>query len=200
MPTIKTIVNEPPRLCGERRSGALYLTSDGPSSPCHKMPIPMVACPVCGGGIHPTRVLTRITPRQLWEPVPCNFGLTYCFTCPAGNPPEKAGLLWVGIKYYPTPADWAREAVAQGVSRRIGQLPKGLKLGETWIYVGHRHAIVLHTAEGEQFQAAIFHAFQPSRIEYIVKDEDTEEQLTALEKRGVTLVRLVREESVHERS
>lgn len=39
---------------------------------------------------------------------------------------------------------------------------------------------------------AIFHAFKPDRIEYIVKGSETEDELDELERRGLTLVKLER--------
>jgi hypothetical protein len=40
----------------------------------------------------------------------------------------------------------------------------------------------------------IFHLFKPQRIEYVVKQSDSEKKLEALAKRGITLVRVEYEE------
>ncbi len=50
-------------------------------------------------------------------------------------------MLWIGGQFYPTPADFNREANSVGVSRRITATPKDLVVGETWVYLAHREAI-----------------------------------------------------------
>jgi len=108
-----------------------------------------------------------------------------------------AGLLWVGEKFYSTPDDFSKEATHMGISRRISMIPKGFKLGETWIALAHRRAIPtipLEKNETPGWKPGIFHIFKPSRIEYVVKDGDDEEKLEKLEKRGFTLVKVEREQ------
>lgn len=82
-----------------------------------------------------------------------------------------------------------------------------IKVGETLVLVAHPayrkvacQTLTNHPdntckeCDGSGFknQAAIFHAFIPTRIEYIVKGTETDEKLERLEKRGVTLIKLVR--------
>ena len=190
--SITTIVNEPLRGCGYRKPGGLYLTSSGPFAPCGQLPIPLVHCRACGGGIKPARGFTWIAPRQLFGWDALNCGLAHCSGCPVGQPPEEAGLLWIGEKFYPSPADWTQEAFLQGVSRRITQIPRKLVVGETFIFVAHRKACTTTDTEGTRPTPGIFHAFRPQRIEYILTGEETEDQLAQLEKRGLTLIRLIR--------
>jgi hypothetical protein len=119
-----------------------------------------------------------------------------CGDCPIADAMiQKAGLIWIGEKFYPTPLSFAREARDMGLSRRITAIPRDFKLGETWVCLAHRKTIPVlpvPTEGGEvQFKPGIFHVFQPSRIEYCVKEGDTEEKLEAKEKRGITLVRVV---------
>jgi hypothetical protein len=143
-----------------------------------------------------------------------------CITsrCILDEPPEKMGLLWTGEKYYATPADFLKEGAAQGFSRRISMIPKDFVLGETWVCFAHRKAIKCAECNGmgmfyretgdpsleevSEFECeachgagskpGIFFMFKPQRIEYIVKDDDNEETLERKEKRGFTLVKLVR--------
>ena len=104
------------------------------------------------------------------------------------------------------------ETHTQGVSRRIGALPRDFVLGETWVLVAHRRAIpapvcgepfdlvgsLCQRADGHpgahhderEYQAGIFHAFQPSAVEYIVKGDETGEELAALRARGITPVKV----------
>jgi len=108
------------------------------------------------------------------------------------TPPDKAGLLWIGEKFYPTPDDWLKEANELGVSRRIAMIPKGFVVGSTWVFAAHRKTFP-DPRDPEKWTAGVFHVFRPARLEYIVKGNETEEELTSLEKRGCTLVRVIRD-------
>lgn len=61
-----------------------------------------------------------------------------------------------------------------------------------------REAVARAPVAGEKpkFDPAIFHAFKPSRIEYVVTDLESVEELDAMEKRGLTLVRVTRIEPI----
>lgn len=144
-----------------------------------------------------------------------------CSACPfSGLKEERVGLLWVGGKFYETAEEFTREAVRMGISRRISQIPKELVVGQTWIWLAHRKVMpAVHDEICPEFEAnkhnllmlaslpkdvvptctceaemtpGIFHAFVPTRIEYVVKGDETEEDLDALEKRGLTLVKVER--------
>ena len=47
-------------------------------------------------------------------------------------------------------------------------------------------------AAGQVPRAAIFHAFRPTAVEYIVKGSESPAELDRLEKRGLTLVKVER--------
>jgi len=79
------------------------------------------------------------------------------------------------------------EANEMGISRRIAAVPHGFKVGETWILLAHKEAIA-----GEH--PGIFTAFVPQAIEYIIKGTETDEDLEAIEKRGITLVRIQKQQ------
>lgn len=126
---------------------------------------------------------------------------TGCGNCPIADAKiQEAGLLWVGEKFYPSPLSFHDEATRMGISRRITALPKRFKLGETWVALAHRKA--MHERVMEQtglgletevikYHPGIFHVFQPARIEYVVRDDDTEDKLNKLEERGFSLVKVV---------
>jgi hypothetical protein len=109
--------------------------------------------------------------------------------------------LWVGEKYYS--ADSFRlEARQRGISKRIKTVPNGFKVGETWILLAHINAIKKNSpvvVDGKEIGSAphlfpgIFHAFKPSRIEYIVTGLESEAELDNLEKRGLTLINVIRD-------
>lgn len=211
MATVVTILNEAKRGCGFRREGGLYLRADGPGFPCGKFPIILDICPTCGQGIKFARSWTWFDPSKLTEPGECGDSCAGA-GCPMFEPPTKAGLIWIGEKHYKTPADWLKEAHEQGVSRRLKFLPHGFKIGEHWVFTAHKkvreavcHECGVLTDEdshdkdcaackgtGKVWKAGIFHAFKPSRVEYIVTGKETEEELDKLEARGFTLIKLVR--------
>jgi hypothetical protein len=212
---------EAKRGCGYRSGGGTYIVTDkGVHAPCGKLPFILERCPTCSGGIKFCRSWTWINPAALFAargcaPDPVPFDPTAgCRACPLKDPPEQAGLLWIGEKFYPTPADWMKEADRMGVSRRLPAVPNGFVLGETWVLVAHKKAVELpcdacrerqrtalnpaelqHLCEackgkGVIHRPAIFHAFKPQRIEYVVKGDETEEELERIVKRGIELVRV----------
>lgn len=172
------------RGCGFRKPGGLYLVCDGPSAPCGKLPIPLEICPTCSGGIHFCRGWTWVNGTALAAQNTCVMG--ECPACPLGGPIGRCGLLWIGEKFYKTPSDWTHEAFEQGVSRRLATVPHGFEIGKTWVLVAHKKCI--QNSDGS-YTPGIFHAFRPTAIEYVVLGTETETELEALVKRGITPVR-----------
>ncbi len=222
MPTIQTRYDRK-RGCGWRKPGGIYLVSSGLAAPCGALPIPLCRCPTCGNGIKATRGWTWIDAGALLSPAvalcdgppalnPDRFGQQpTCIRCPMSRISGRHGLLWVGGQFYKTPEDFTREAMNQGVSRRISQLPKDLKLGETWVFIAHREAIEIGRVLCERgepgatplmdgkydrpvYGPAVFHAFKPTAVEYVVNGSESDEEVARLEKRGLTLVRIERVE------
>lgn len=175
---IRTII-EKKRGCGYRKPGGLYLIGGGAFHTCGILPIALTVCPCCQTGIKPARGFTWTTP-DLWKKEECPD--TNCKKCSPffDKTIEKVGLMWVGEKFYPTGSDFTRESMQMGVSKRIAQIPKDLEIGKTWVLLAHRKP-----------EAHIFGAFIPQRIEYVVRDTDTPETIEAMEKRGVTCVRVI---------
>jgi len=66
MATVHTITNEAARGCGFRKEGGMYLISNGLSSDCGALPVPLTVCPCCGGGVKFSRAFTRIDTRELF--------------------------------------------------------------------------------------------------------------------------------------
>ena len=196
------ISEEGPRGCGFRKEGGLYLRVDGIGAPCGRMPFRLSVCPCCGEGIKPARGWTWIDVDQLVADLPpCeNQGdRVYCTACPLnGLLDRKAGLLWIGGVYYPTPAAWTEEAQRVGVSRRITTVPRGFEVGKTWVLAAHRE--VPGCGENGEPGPAIFQAFRPDRIEQIVSEEATEAEVDAIVKRGIVPVAVRRVEPLAEES
>lgn len=202
------------RGCGYRKAGGYYLVAPALSEPCPRLPLEMDRCPHCGQGIGPARGFTWITPAVLF-PAKGHGSGEHNARCPLGqimygdgpdfDPPEgqhrtgeKAGLIWVGGLYYPTPESFMDEAALMGVSRRVKAPPRGFKVGEHWIYLGHRKAILGTEDDPELgpktvYTPGVITLFRPTAIEYVVKGDETDEEIEALEERGITPVKVIRD-------
>jgi hypothetical protein len=205
------------RGCGWRKKGGLYLVSDGIGIPCSRLPAPVEVCPTCDQAMHgaakPWLGWSWIDADAFLSKRNCPAEAARCATCPVIT--GRQGLLWIGGKYYPTPEDWMREAHEMGVSRRIKVVPKGFEIGKHWVLVARRKGMPIliertcatpmidghaclrqdnhkgeHSPERD-FMPAIFHAFKPTAIEYVVKGDETEEAIEKLRKRGITPVEVV---------
>jgi len=200
------VLREGKRGCGYRKSGGLYLIGGVLAAPCAKLPIELTVCPVCRAGVKQTRGFTWIRPRELFADIdgtlpPCRLG--DCVSCAVGpNAPERGGLLWIGKGFYKTPADFAAEAGRVGISRRLSGLPRDLVLGETWVYLAHPEAIVetchcrlvetlgqrecaVCRGRGAVYKKGVFGAFRPTRVEKVVDETISDEEIEALYKRGI---------------
>lgn len=179
------------RACGFRKVGGLYLCGSGAGMPCCKLPIMLDVCPTCGHGVRQTRGWTWIDPRP-WLRNNCTQAGGRMLPCPVENPDqmgERVGLLWIGTAFYRTPAAFIEEGAALGISRRIVAIPRGFKLGESWIFFAHPHVKQTIDADGKgTWHAGVFRIFKPDRIEKIVtrsesRDADAMEKLA---KAGIT--------------
>jgi len=189
---IKTVIDSR-RGCGWRKPGGLYLVSGGLTKPCGKLPFLLIRCPCCGAGIKPTRGWTWIAPPLLFSRDPCE-SVNHCKPCSLGGAmPDKAGLLWIGEQFYATPDSFTKEALRLGISRRISQVPKDFKVGMTWVFLAHRKTYIDGT-----FAPAIFHAFLPDKIQYVVTGKEMEAELAAIVERGITPVIVRRNEEQQE--
>ena len=206
MPTIRASY-ESKRGCGWRKPGGLYLMTDGPVRRCGLMPLPLDRCPTCDHGVKPSRGWTWIDAGTLFAQEDPQCGRPQCGDCPVAEPRRltlgKAGLLWIGSKFYPTPREFMAETLAMGMSRRIAAIPKDFKVGQTWLFLAHQKAIEIERAPeaGElltpktDYRAGIVYVAKPTRIEYVIKGDETQAELEALEQRGLSLVRVVRVEA-----
>ncbi|MBE7174526.1 MAG: hypothetical protein INR73_28400 [Williamsia sp.] len=185
------------RGCGYRKPGGLYLVSGGAAKFCGKLPIECTVCPCCGQGIKFNRGVVKVS-SQLIENTPCTK--PHCMS----DPPQPSGcfpfgwvkeywLMWVGAKFYPTPRDFMREGAAQGISKRIGQIPKGFEVGKSWILLAHPN-VTFYGEDEPEVKQGIFTAFCPERIEYVVTGEETDDDLQAKADAGITLVNVTPEQ------
>lgn len=193
------------RGCGFRKVNALYLCGDYIPTECDRLPLKLEACPVCGAGVHFTRSMTSINPYKLFgehstRDTDCIDTVRPCHVC---DPPDAtAYVMMVGVKHYPEPQDFAREALSMGVSKRIPFIPKNLELGKTILYLAHPRAVTVTIPPDEQDDTGpprlldaekngkalgIFLAFIPQRVEMPIWEKElTPKKRKELEKRGIT--------------
>ena len=71
-----------------------------------------------------------------------------------------------------------------GISRRLpgNVIPRGFKAGETWVFLAHREAV---PDPGNGKKPGVFSIWRPSRIEKVVPEDVTDDEVEALEKRGI---------------
>jgi len=186
------------RGCGFRKPGGFYLVSEPwKPEPCGRLPLLLEACPVCGAGTKPARGWTWINLERLASEWPCAVARDEdCrLSCTMRKPPARAGLLWIGERFYKTVGAFLEEAAEQGVSRRIGGIPRDFLPGVTWIALAHRKGICVVSgpafAESTE-KPAIFALWRPRQIEYVVKGTETDAELGRLVLRGIIPVKVER--------
>lgn len=191
------------RGCGFRKPGGLYLVAPALAEDCSRLPLATHSCPTCGSGIHPARGWTWIVPLNLVGMKAHEPG-SHSIRCPIGMPGLdagqqglRAGLLWIGEQFYPTPESFLEEAARMGVSRRISKVPRDYKRG-TYVFLAHRKAILERRPNfiedrAPEFAPGIISIFRPTAIEYVVKGDETDEFLAGLEKRGIEPVKVIPE-------
>jgi hypothetical protein len=166
-------------------------------------------CPCCGTGIVPSRGWTWVSPVLIaQDALPCRKAGLQCKLCIVERLIEESryadykmvehlcGLLWIGEQFYATPRDFSEEAAELGISRRVHSVPRGFKLGETPVMLAHRKGTVEwitnpDTGAPQPVQVpAVFSIFVPSAVEVIVSGDESDDEIEALVKRGLTPVKV----------
>jgi hypothetical protein len=211
---------EAKRGCGYRKVGGLYMMGGKLAAPCCKLPLLLHTRPA--GAVltmvplHRSRIATTqagfkqvrgyvwVDPRPMLEAVSCNVeGGFLCSLALPESLADRTVLMWIGTAFYPTPADFTREAASLGVSRRIQAVPKGFVLGEHSVFLAHpkvRQGVDPDNAEA--WTAGIFAFFKPTSIDKIVTEtqsRDTEE-MERLTKAGITAVVVPDDDKDHQGS
>lgn len=199
------------RGCGYRKVGGLYLVSEPGGFPCDRLPFPLTVCPVCSCGIKQTRGWTWVNAKALFggPHMECGDDM-HRHWCPVCNGEiERAGLVWIGTQFYPTPESFTLEAYKLGMSRRLTAVPRDFKLGETWVLVAHPKAITKRPEPAivddkpapVEYLPGIFQVWKPQRIEKIMLESQRgSEEAADLEKRGVTPVFVPDDDKDHQGS
>ncbi len=156
---------------------------------CHRFPMPLEVCPTCKHGIKQTRGWAWVNPKGFFDSdcdwrrfneASCPEGSEeHCDDCPCCYPalfegPEQ-GLLWVGESFYSTPADFYKEAVELGVSRRINAVPRGYIPGEHHVFLAHPKATYCGPPDYREPRPGIFHLWRPERIEKVITQTMSED-------------------------
>jgi hypothetical protein len=190
------------RGCGYRKINGLYLVGGGIGIPCDRLPFELTVCSCCGQGIKQARGWTWVDVAKLFQGAHnittdpegqkelCGCGSGFCPLC---NNPEsigKAGLLWIGEKFYKTPDLFVKEGVELGFSRRIKAVPQGFKVGETWVLLAHSKALGTNGHNGvEDIVPGIFYVWLPQRLERLfLESQRNSPEVEASEKRGISSV------------
>lgn len=180
------IIEEPERECGQRHSGptgvGLYLVGGGIPMHCGRLPFPLSACIHCGHQYEHSRGFTWINPEKMFsaDKFPllssCDGACRYC---PMGNLSivgDKAGLMWVGRKFYKTPDDFRNEAFSHpnGVCKRINELPNDFIIGKHIVYLAHVDAVDVYLPDDDETVKApgVFMSFKPQRLEGVIDSAD----------------------------
>jgi len=90
--------------------------------------------------------------------------------CPVCHPPEKAGLMWIGERYY-TPKSFIQEARIAGVSKRVPVVPKDIKIGD-WVFLAHKNGNEFDLDHPER----IIYAFQVQQIQQVLTPIQAEDE------------------------
>lgn len=184
------------RGCGLRKEGGTYLVGAGLAKECDRGFLVIKACPICGERPHFTRGIAKIDFAKLFGEHRPDFGRCKdgpdCVVC---HPPRNINhyLMWVGRTY--TLDSFIREAKRIGVCKRIAQIPIDFVVGRDWVYLARKSAnakklgIILDNPR-QRVVDVMFFAFCPTRIEYILKKEDVnnEKKIRDLVERGITPV------------
>lgn len=188
------------RGCGYRKQGGLYMVSGGSGVPCDRLPIALDVCPTCSHGFKQARGWTWIDLAGLvgGDHKDCKESVYKpCPLCDHVEQVGKAGLLWIGEKFYKTPAEFMQEGQSLGFSRRIRALPRGFKIGETYVLLAHPKTIkTMELQEASEptlvdvliptFKPGIFTLWRPSAIEKILPESKRgSEEVEQLEKQGI---------------
>jgi len=193
---------ESERGCGYRKEG-MYLIGTGMAVPCDRLPYKLEICPTCGAGIKFTRgyqIIDWLKFAGVHKTGVLKSGCKCKEWCPMCHPKEEqsTAIMWTGEKYY-TMNSFIAEAMKMGVCKRIAGFPKEIKLGETWIFLAFKKAITVtpptindkgKVIKKGVYEAGIFYAFRPQRIEQIVSMTSAKKvkKMKKLQERGITVL------------
>nr|WP_293837746.1 hypothetical protein [uncultured Arsenicibacter sp.] len=179
--------HEHKRGCGYRKKGGFYFFCESGGKTCMKLPIQVSVCPCCGEGIQQTRGF-KIVSSLLIDNTPCKKAGCQISECRPFGIQKQYYLMWVGEKFYKTPAFFLDEAKRMGISKRLPEVPKNFVVGTDWVLLAHPKTPFQDDSANMEFLPGIFAAFCPDRIEYVVRGNESAEKLQSMADRGITLI------------
>ncbi len=190
---------EKKRLDGYRVPGELYLVGRLPKFQCCNIPFPLSV---------------DLVPKAGLQPIPTSLKDFECknerdVNCPMAGCQQFAGMFWIPEVHYHGAAFFFAEARTLPIQIRIKRLHCGVKIG-SWVMLAHRKSIVDYSnganawvdRDGNAhtditYLPGIFTMFQVTAIEYIMPKLDiTNTPIYDLQKAGVTLVNVIRDEDL----
>lgn len=177
------------RAYGYRVPGGKYIIGGAYAKSCAKFPVPLEPCPHCGASVKFSRGFQYIDGDMFAATSGfCPLSESDCEICfPICGQLEQLGLMWVSKKFYPTPADFNREAIAIGICKRIASIPRDFQIGKDWIALAHLEACKGNSKR----RPGIFTVFKPTHLEYIFSGKETDKELETLHKKGFKLINVI---------
>jgi len=197
---------EPIRECGYRQINGMYLVTSPMFISCDRLPLRTPVCPYCGEYPRFTRSIAKINPLALFsfhqysQPYECSCSMkgNECSIC---EPGDEAYLMWIGKDY--SYKSFKREALQQGISKRIARIPRDFKLGQHEIWLAIKNYLTDPNDKRYKYDAVVM-VFMPERIEYLMEKKDIyskseQDKIKKLTKQGVTIIFIDRtpENAVH---
>lgn len=205
------------RECGFRSPGkdgvGIYLRGSGLNEACERLPWLLDKCPCCGGQYRQSRGFTWIDPMSMFDPYtePRCTATVYpelynddlfakhrheqCWMCNPELLGSKAGLIWIGEKFYARPVNFLKEAEIMGISRKLGALPNGFRVGEHVIFLAHSRTFSNRLPDGKiEYKPGVFAAFKPTSVDLVIDDENwiPDKALELAKRIGEDKVRIVK--------
>lgn len=178
------------RRCGKRIPGGLYFVGDIPVEDMSNFLPRRLKCSCGIPFLDFSRNVQKIQPYVYFpelrkgEDRPANMPALF-------DKKDNAWIVSVGqAKGYATPGVFIEEAQRLGISRYIKEIPRGFKIGESWVFLLHAKVFSVDVPGQKKpdWEPGIFAMFKPRRIEYVVKGGESEVYLKSLIERGITPV------------
>jgi hypothetical protein len=151
-------------------------------------------CQYCGFRLIKRFGWKWIEPRVIVDRYPCNRPPGLCVdACPFYPTRERVGLVWLP-RYYSGARQWYEECQEAGPLLKIDKLPDGGvnfndEIDGDLVYVYYR------AFRPKKEQGSIVAAYKPDRLEYVVKDSDSELSIWSMAMDNIRVLRVLKAET-----
>lgn len=183
------------RACGKRKPGFYYFIGDIPEDDMNGW-LPRACRCACGVKfLKHSRNVQKFVPYDAYPELRPESKDKRKFA--SFKPEEAVWVVSINVNNYPTVESYVSEAKEQGISRIIKQLPRGFKIGTSWVFLLHPNCFRREVIqdEGELFEKpktvkepGIIAVFKPKAIQYVCKGGESDKFLLGLAEKGVTPV------------